>query len=124
MKSVFWLIPLLLVSCAYNKEMMTRPDGSTYLAQGIYVGGEHDTRWSSGAQWTHSLSASFKDLMQTIATVSASVASFKASAASEVTKRVDAKELTVRQGQQLQFEIQKIQTEADVAKFMAALAAE
>ena len=101
--------------------------GTDLSNAGIYrfkvrkLGGAFTGTNSMGGTYASDDQISFKDAMQAIVAVSASVASFKAAAAAEVTKRVQEGELTTRQGQQLTFEIQKIQTEADLAKFLAGL---
>lgn len=133
---------LALVACSQTKENMYR--GAGVLAKighleggvigdlsnaGIYEWTH--TQFGGTAMWQNSMGSSstvdnqvsFKDAMQAIAGVATSVYSFKAMAAAEVTKRLAEGELTKRQAQQLQFEISKILSEADVTKFLAGLAA-
>lgn len=101
--------------------------GVDLTGAGIYrfkvrkLGGAFTGTNSMGGTYASDDQVSYKDTMQMIGAVATSVYSFKAMAAAEVTKRVQEGELTLRQGQQLNFELAKIQTEADVTKFLAGL---
>lgn len=87
------------------------------------LGGAFTGTNSMGGTYASDDQVSFKDAMQAAAGIATTVYGFKAYAAAEVTKRFMAGEITKQQAQQLQFEISKIMTEADVTKFLAGLAA-
>jgi hypothetical protein len=82
------------VSCAYTEERMTRPDGSTYTAKNMWMGGDHMAQTSSGAKYASTNTASFRDLVTGATSAIGLVAYGKAAAAAEVTKQVTTKEAT------------------------------
>ena len=121
------LVAVLVSSCTLQYEDMGRNNpskGDTYRYALIQWGGQGAFESSSGTRGVMNNETSFKDFMQTVGATATTVYAAKAAMASEVTKRIEAGEITKQQGQQLQFEIAKIQTEADLAKFQAALAAQ
>ena len=64
---------------------------------------------------------SFQHALQAAAAAAATWSMAQQAMASEVTNRFAAGQVTQQQAQQLKFEISKIQSDADLAKFMAAL---
>ncbi len=95
----------------------------TYRFRLWQMGGTGILNTSMGTSFTFDNQVSFKDAMQAAAGMTSTVYAFKAYAAAEVTKRLLAGEFTKQQAAQLQFEISKILSEADVTKFLATLAA-
>ncbi len=140
MKRFIFLLPLMLASCTMMEEKSSRggqvpnvpkrweqpvlanaPD--TYSFRLWQMGGTGILNTSMGTSLTFDNQISFKDAMQTIAAVSASVYSFKTAAAAEITKRFEAGQLTIQQRDKLFFGLETVKVQADVEKFTAGLKA-
>lgn len=131
---------MLMVACTTIDEEAYRgagiaaalPRGSNvqltdFNGAGIYrfkvrkLGGAFTGTNSMGGTYASDDQISFKDAMQAIVATGASIASFKASAATEITKRFQEGELTTRQANQLNNQLANVQTQAELTKFLAGL---
>jgi hypothetical protein len=106
---------------AENGQVVNTP--GTYRWRNWQMGGTSTWQNSMGSSMMVDNQISFKDAMQTIAAVSASVYSFKTAAAAEITKRFEAGQLTIQQRDKLFFGLETVKVQADVEKFTAGLKA-
>lgn len=134
-KTLLFLIPLLMTACTMTDEQGTQggqmiaESGQVVNTPGTYrwrnwqMGGTSTWQNSMGSSMMVDNQVSFKDAAQAIVAVSASVASFKASAAAEITNRFKAGQMTLQQKNVLDNQLANVQTQADLTKFLAGLKA-
>lgn len=134
-KTLLFLIPLLMTACTMTDEQGTQggqqiaENGQVVNTPGTYrwrnwqMGGTSTWQNSMGSSMMVDNQVSFKDAAQAIVAVSASVASFKASAAAEITNRFKAGQMTIQQKNVLDNQLANVQTQADLTKFLAGLKA-
>lgn len=141
------LLPLsamALSACAHTTETMIGPSAGlsqlpersmdaaalaalsgapVYQTKHWLLGGDHVITTSSGSNYQHAQSQSFKDAMQTVGTVATGFFGMKVALAKEVTERFLQGQITERMKAEFMKDIALAETEAELATVTAELAA-
>lgn len=138
MKFLLSLVVALLSSCSCTEELMVGGSAGAqvssvdkrlsaaaagalagapiYRTRHLFFGGDHVITTSSGSNYQHALTASFKDFMQTTGTVASGFMLMKVELAKQITERVIAGEITKRQAAELQAQLLLAQDATQLAK--------
>jgi hypothetical protein len=135
MKQLIPFLALLLCSCAATEELMIgqgrgldAPAGTkipnnpalvaamagnkVYRTRHIYLGGDHIVKTSSGSEYNHALTASFKDFLQAMGVAVIGWTQASVAKAKEVSTQFEAGQITKREAQAQMAAIQQAEIAA------------